>query len=78
MNGNSILQCYAVIYQCAEQKSVVPVNSQLTLHNYSGSVLCYQFSVISLKNDYSFDVSAVSLLPSSGIQNDGEMIQKCA
>ena len=30
------------------------------------------------KNAYSFDVSAVSLLPSSGIQNDGEMIQKCA
>ena len=41
-------------------------------------VILVLFSVISLKNDYSFDVSAVSLLPSSGIQNDGEMIQKCA
>ena len=33
---------------------------------------CVLFSVISLKNAYSFDVSEVSLLPSSGIQNDGE------
>ena len=39
MENEGHLHQYASI---TNNRHIVPVNSQLTLHNYSGSVLCYQ------------------------------------